>query len=294
MKKALKWTGIVLGSLVVLLVISVAAMYMIGKSRLAGVEVATRPMNIMADDAALARGEHLVQNVSGCASCHGVNLAGKMFVDEPIIGTIAATNLTPGEGGVGSFYTVEDWDRAIRHGVGADGRLLGGMPSNHYAILSDADTAAIIAYLQNLPAVDHELPARAISLPGTIIFGTLDFANLPFSLIDHPSVGSNQTVQDVDAAYGEYLVTIGVCSDCHGANLAGRSPDDNQPGPPAGPSLSSSGNVGNWSLQEFMTVMQAGQTPDGRQLSEEMPWMYYAGMTGDELEAIYMYLRQLP
>jgi hypothetical protein len=43
-----------------------------------------------------------------------------------------------------------------------------------------------------------------------------------------------------------------------------------------------------------MTVMQAGRTPDGRQLSEEMPWMYYAGMTGDELEAIYMYLRQLP
>jgi mono/diheme cytochrome c family protein len=200
MKKALNVTGIVLGSLVVLLVISVAAMYMIGKSRLAGVEVATRPMNIMADDAALARGEHLVQNVSGCASCHGVNLAGKMFVDEPIIGTIAASNLTPGAGGVGSFYTVEDWDRAIRHGVGADGRLLGGMPSNHYATLSDEDAAAIIAYLQNLPAVDHELPERTISLPGTVIFGMLDFANLPFSLIDHQSVGSNQTVQDVDAA----------------------------------------------------------------------------------------------
>jgi hypothetical protein len=43
-----------------------------------------------------------------------------------------------------------------------------------------------------------------------------------------------------------------------------------------------------------MTVMRAGRTPDGRQISQDMPWRYYAGMTDDELEAIYLYLRQLP
>jgi mono/diheme cytochrome c family protein len=294
MKKVLKWTGIILGSLITLLVITGAATYTIGNSRLGGVEVTTRPLTVTTDDAALARGEHLVQNVSGCASCHEKDLSGKLFIDEQMIGTIAAANLTGGAGGVGSAYTVEDWDRAIRHGIGADGRVLGGMPSNHFAHLSDADTAAIIAYMQNIPPVDNLLPERSISFVGTIIFGTLDFANLPFVLIDHEMVGSSTPVIDVTAEYGEYLVTIASCADCHGADLAGRSPNDNQPGPPPGPDLTSAGNIGNWSAAAFMTAMRAGLTPDGRLLSTEMPWPYYAGMTDDELEAIYLYLRQLP
>jgi mono/diheme cytochrome c family protein len=294
MKKALKWLALVLGGLVVLLGISIAAMYTIGNSRLTGIEITTRPITVPADEASIARGEHLVQNISGCASCHGLDLSGKVFVEDPMIGIITASNLTRGSGGVGSFYTVEDWDRAIRHGVSADGRILGGMPSNHYAHLSDEDLSAIIAYLQNVPAVDHVLPARAISFPGTVIFGVLDYANLPYANVNHEAVGTNVTEMSVSPGYGEYLVRIAVCADCHGADLAGRSPQDAQPGPPAGPDLTSSGSLGNWSAQEFMTAMRAGRTPDGRQLSEEMPWMYYAGMTDNELEAMYLYLRQLP
>jgi cytochrome c553 len=294
MKKTLKWIGLILGSLVILLTISITALFLIGNTRISNAMVEIKPLVVTADEVSLARGEHLVTYVNACVSCHGTDFSGKIFLEEPIVGVLVAPNLTRGAGGVGVVYTVDDWDRAIRHGVGADGRVLGGMPSNHYAHLSDQDVAAIIAYLQNIPPVDNILPDRSLSLTGTVIFGALDFGNLPYSLIDHATVGKNQPVESISAEYGEYLVNIASCADCHASDLAGRSPDDSQPGPPAGPNLTSSGNIGNWTAAEFMTAVRAGRTPDGRQLNTDMPWRYYAGMTEDELEAIYLFLRQLP
>jgi len=292
--KALKWLGVILGGLASVLVIGIAGLFLIGKSQISSAAVSVKPVAVNPNEAALARGEHLVKFVAACVSCHGYDLSGDVLIEDPLVGYLAAPNLTSGRGGVGAHFTTDDWLRAIRHGVGADGRVLGGMPSNHYAYLSDQDAAAIIAYLQSLPPVDHTLPQRSLSFAGTIIFGALDFGNLPFSLIDHAAVGESQPAASISVAYGEYLVNIASCADCHGADLAGRSPENAQPGPPAGPNLTSSGSIGNWSVDEFMTVMHAGRTPDGRQLNTEMPWRYYAGMTDDELEAIYLYLRQLP
>jgi hypothetical protein len=40
--------------------------------------------------------------------------------------------------------------------------------------------------------------------------------------------------------------------------------------------------------------MRNGQTPSGRQLSEEMPWQYYGQMSDEELSALWMYLQSLP
>lgn len=294
MKKALKWTGIILVSLLLLIVIAITGLYLVGNTRVSSAQVEPQPIKVSIEEASLERGEHLVRYVSACVSCHGQDLGGQAFLDEPMIGSITAPNLTTGAGGVGGEYSIEDWNRAVRHGVGKDGRVLGGMPSQRYAHMSDDDLVAVIAYLQSIPPVDHHLPERSLSLAGTVIFGGLGFADLPFSLIDHDVVGENQPAVDVSADYGAYLATIASCADCHGSDLAGRSPEGNQPGPPAGPDLTSNGNIGNWTADEFMTIMRAGRTPDGRQLGQEMPWRYYAGMTDDELRAIFLYLRQLP
>jgi len=40
--------------------------------------------------------------------------------------------------------------------------------------------------------------------------------------------------------------------------------------------------------------MRTGITPNGRQLSDEMPWKYFGQMTNDELSAVWMYLQSLP
>jgi cytochrome c553 len=294
MKKVLKWTVIVVGGLAVLLVTAGFGLSILAESRLVDNQLTAKKVVQASDAAAVQRGERLVKNVTICAGCHGPDLAGKDFFNDPQLGFIAAPNLTKGSGGVGSFFTMEEWELAIRRGVGGDRRVLGGMPSDQYAHLSDEDLAALVAYIESMPPVDQEHPARSLSLPAKIIFGVFDYQNLPIARIDHDAVGSKTVTEEASAEYGEYLTNIAVCRDCHGPELEGRTPADAQTGPPAGPDLTRSGSLGSWNEAEFKRVMRSGQTPDGRQLSDEMPWPYYAGMNDIELEALYLYLTSLP
>ncbi len=290
----LKRIGIILAGLAAVLVIAVLASYGIGSLRLANAGYEINSTLISVEGADLDRGQHLVENVAVCISCHASDLGGDLLIKDAMIGVLYAPNLTSGNGGIGSYYTLEDWNKAVRHGVGADGRVLGGMPSNHYAHLSDSDLAAIIAYIQAQPAVDRELPERSLSFPGSIIFGLVGFSGLPGELIDHAVVGSASPPEGVSVDYGRYLVTIGVCSDCHGPEYHGRTAEEAQMGPPAGPDLTMTGRLGSWTLDDFRTAMRSGRTPDGRLLNDEMPWQYYGGMSDDELAAMFLYLQQLP
>jgi mono/diheme cytochrome c family protein len=293
-KVLMKWIAIIFAGLFGILAAAVLILYTIGNSRLHNATVPTRPVSVANDPDILARGEYLAKTVSACADCHGENLEGKHFVDEPAIGTIPAPNLTSGIGGIGGRYTVEDWELAIRHGVGADGQVLGGMPSDSFASLSDEDLAAIIAYLQSLPAVDNELPARSLSFIGTILFGVFAYQDLPVAKISHELVGTTQAVEAVSVEYGRYLTDIASCRDCRGADLRGRSAQEAASGPPAGPDLSPNGSLGNWTLEGFISTMRSGITPDGRNLEPQMPWATYGGMSDDELHAIWLYLQDLP
>ena len=173
MRRMLKWVGIILLALVVILLAGGAVLYGTASSRLNnGPDVAVKAVPAASDASAIARGQHLAVAISGCTSCHGEDLSGEVTVEDPAIGTIYAANLTAGEGGAGATFSDEDWARAIRHGIGPGGRVLGGMPSNAFAHLSDDDLAALLAYIQSVPPVDKVLPERRLSPPGTIIFGT--------------------------------------------------------------------------------------------------------------------------
>ena len=289
----LKWTAALLAGLALILVAAVLVLFTVGNSRLNKVEVPTRPVRVTVNPGTLARGEFLVKSVSACIDCHGENLEGKPFLDEAPIGYIPAPNLTRGVGGIGGWYTDEDWERAIRHGVGGDGRALGIMPSDSYANLSDEDMGAIIAYLQSIPPVDNELPGRSVSFIGSILFGVLGFQDLPVAKIEHSAVGSPHPVENVSIEYGQYLAEIAGCRDCHGADLGGRSPEEAASGPPAGPNLTTTGNLGRWTLEDFYITIRSGITPDGRKLNPQMPWPAYAGMSDIELQAIWLYLQEL-
>ena len=48
-----------------------------------------------ASPASLALGERIVRVRSGCAHCHGQDLAGKVIIDDPAIGKVFSSNLTP-------------------------------------------------------------------------------------------------------------------------------------------------------------------------------------------------------
>src|SRR5690606_29074360 len=106
MKKALKWTGIALGSLLVLILILGGVMYFVGGSKLGRTyEVQTADLVIPTDSASIARGAHLART-NGCTDCHTPNLAGQVMIDAPPFRVVAA-NLTAGAGGIGGRYTAQ-------------------------------------------------------------------------------------------------------------------------------------------------------------------------------------------
>jgi alcohol dehydrogenase (quinone), cytochrome c subunit len=118
-----------------------------------------------AQDAA-ARGEYLAR-AGDCVACHsapgGRAFAGGLRMGTPL-GAIYATNITPDvETGIGT-YTLQDFERALRHGVAKDGRrLYPAMPYPSYAKLTDEDVAALYAYFMRGVA-----PVRQANRPSEI------------------------------------------------------------------------------------------------------------------------------
>lgn len=290
MKRVLKWLGIVVGILLLLVVI----LNFVGKSRLNNApEVATKPVSVTMDETAVARGEHLVNEVSQCRFCHGDQLEGEIFLDGELGSYVAAPNLTSGQGGIGASYTDADWERAIRHGIGSDNRALVIMPSNFYAHYSDADLAALIAYLKSVPAVDSDWAARQIGFPLTVFGGLVAFDDLTrINAINHTAVGGEAPPEGATADYGAYMVNVAMCGECHAANFAGIVGED---GPPPGPNLTPGGELGDWTEADFINTIRTGVTPSGRQLSSDlMPWTSFSQMSDTELQAIWAYLHALP
>jgi len=297
MKRVLKWIGIVLLVLVGIIVVGGAVGHFVGKGRLdKAPEIATKPVAVPGDAAAIAKGERLVNEVSFCAECHGENLEGDVLIDGEVGLYVPATNLTAGAGGIGAAYSDEDWERAIRHGVGPDGRVLFIMPSNFYQHYSDEDLGALIAYLKSVPPVDNDLGARRVGFPGTILGGFAAFDDLTrLNGIDHASVGGSAPAEGATAEYGHYLTNIAICGECHGANLAGIVLAEGEDGPPEGPNLTTGGELGGWSEADFINTLRTGQTPSGKQLDpEQMPFPSYSLMSDTELQAIWAYLSSLP
>lgn len=287
MLKALKWLGISIAGLVAILLVVVLGLFFVGRGKAATAPaVAAKPVTVPnGDSAAIARGRYVAEAMTGCEACHGPGLGGKPFPTPALLTSMAAPNLTRGQGGVGASYTAEDWERAIRHGVGKDGRRLLIMPSEAYAHLTDADAAALIAYLQSLPPVDRTFPARRVGIAGGAMLGA-GVMPMAADIIAHDSVGTRNVQPAASAEYGAYLSDVGGCGICHGSNFRGERTGG---GPPLGPSLVAF--VANNSAEAFRNTMRTGRTPSGRALDpEQMPWPWFGKMSDQELEAIRLYI----
>jgi cytochrome c553 len=285
MRKALKWTGIVLGGLVVVLLLLGVVMYVVGGSKLGRTyEVETADLVIPTDSASLARGAHLAVT-NGCNDCHTPNFAGQVMIDAPPF-RVVASNLTSGRGGVGGRYSAEDFDRVIRHGVKPDGRPVFIMPSAAFNRLSNEDAAALIAHLQRLPPVDNELPATEIRTPGRLMSAFLLDPAMEVRL--SPAPASRPPVGPT-AEYGAYLAS-GVCAYCHGEDLQGMEAPPGPPGMLPAPSLAA---AARWSPDEFERTLRTGTTPGGRALNPEfMPIAITRRYEADEIAALHAHLRQ--
>jgi len=296
-RKILKWIGIVLGSLVGFLVLAFIVLYIIGgakwnRSRGNHHDVAVETILIPTDQTSIARGEHIA-TIRMCRYCHTEDLSGQS--DEvPGLITLSFPNLTSGAGGVGA-NTDDDWVRAIRHGVGHDGRGLILMPSRVWYYLSDEDLGALIAYLKSLPPVDNELPATNLEALGRVmlVLGQIppEATQPDVTVIDHEGPRPVAPKPSVKVEYGKYLAST--CTLCHGSNLNGQTISEGGPDYLA-PNLTMGGEMRFWSEADFIATLHTGVTPSGHQLKDVMPWKYFGQMTDEELKAVWLYLQSLP
>jgi mono/diheme cytochrome c family protein len=288
--KILKWIGIVLGSIVVLVAIAFVVLMSIGNGQLSKQhEIAVTLPTIPTDAAAIERGKHLAI-INICADCHTDNFGGQAEFVIPGMLTIPTPNLTTGAGGVGSLYTDEDWVRAIQHGVGYDGRALFIMPSKSFSHLTQEDVGALIAYIKSVPPVDSELPERKIEPVAQVMNALGMFPPFAVDNIDHTRPAPVAPEPGINVARGEYLTRT--CTECHGAELNGAPfgpPGEEVPSP----NLTLGGPLASWTKESFFTTMRTGVTPGGKQLSKDMPWQSFGQMTDEELESVWLYLTSL-
>lgn len=265
------------------------------------------------DSAIVARGQYLVRSVANCAMCHGdtTQIAATMAgTDVPLSGgfhwtippgTIYARNITPDdETGLGRV-TDGAIARALRHGVGHDGRAL--LPFMELQGLSDEDLVAVVSYLRSQPPVHNVVPAHSYTVLGKAIKATV-LAN-PIGPREPPPTASPRGATVVN---GRYLAeSVALCWACHtqrdeasgaltGPRYGGATgfKEAYDPGhvwaPPNITADPTTGKLGAMSEDDFVARFRLGRVLPG----SPMPWQGFQRLDEDDLRAIYRYLKTVP
>ncbi len=262
----------------------------------------------------IARGRYLAHHVTVCLECHSTRdwalfsappipgtegKGGQVFSEATgFPGTLVAPNITPA--------ALADWTdgeiiRAFANGVNKNGDpLFPLMPYRAYRFLMTEDAEAIVAYLRTLPPIDHKPPRSALNFPTNLMVHTMPQAHPPPEPIDRSD----------PVVYGKYLATIAGCATCHtpheqrqpieGMQFAGGF----QFFLPNGKIVQSANitpdmetGIGHWQKQYFTSRFRQFATEESKRIplqdgmNSVMPWTMYAGMTDEDLSAIYGYLR---
>lgn len=285
MKKTTKKIGFILISFIgAILVVSIVASAKTTSRLNKPYDVTPEYIEIPTGIASIEEGRRLVSIY--CIECHGKNLEGKNFSDDPSIIFLDTPNLTTGEGGVGSFYSDEDWVRAIRHGINPDGRPLVVMPSQYFYNFSDEDLGQIIAYIKSAPPENRITQETAFGFLGKVLIGLGLFEDvISAEVIDHDGPRPIAPEAKVSVEFGNYLVDTFRCKSCHSKSLSGAPPQ--LPDSPPAPNLTQGGYMKNFSADIFTQIIRARK-------SDFMPFEFVANMNDEELESIWLFLESLP
>lgn len=263
----------------------------------------------------IARGKYLNDHVVGCTTCHTqrdwtkfsgpikeerLGAGGESFNLGPA-GMLYSKNITPA--GIGS-WTDGELLRAVTQGVSKDGTpLFPLMPYPHYGAMSEDDVHAVLAYIRTLKAIDGTAPPRKLNFPLNMIVRTIPAPN---------TFGTRPSPSDT-VAYGKYMTQAALCSDCHtpiddrgqplpGMDFAGGMEFVETGHVVRSANITPDANtgIGSWTEQQFIDKFKAFETPTNATLAEPeraqntvMPITAYAGMTREDLAAIYAYLRTI-
>lgn len=264
----------------------------------------------------IERGKYLAHNVTQCIDCHstrdwskfsgppipGTEGKGGEIFDEKIgfPGKYYAANITPAH--------LKDWSdgelfRAITAGVSKDGRpLFPVMPYPYFGKMDREDVYSIIAYIRSLPSVPNEIPASQSNFPMSIIIHVIP---------SKPEFSTKPSPTD-KLAYGKYLATSASCIECHTPVNKGQIIEEQAFGggryfPMPGGLIASANitpdketGIGSWDENNFIERFKMFDKNNGNNVSDNvkegefnsiMPWQKYAGMTREDLSAIFAYLK---
>jgi mono/diheme cytochrome c family protein len=328
MKKVSKWLGLAGAGLLLFAVLALAYV----SFALPHEDPVDASLKVAVTPGQLARGKYLVEHVSDCYSCHsqrdwsrfgapitpGTEYGGGDPIFDQRIGLpgrFLPVNLTPHNL---SRYSDGELVRVLRTGVTKEGEpLFPIMPYRNYREMTERDLHAVIAYLRSLPSRVSQVPAHEPKGAFRLILRLIPESAPPFPAAPDPKDR---------VAYGRYLTTIASCGDCHtptnrgqplhGMYLAGgfefpllNVEDGSLARLPKGKLRSANitpdrdTGIGNWSRDQFVQrfrdfrgeagLSRAVKVKNG-QYQSAMPWFFYAGMTDEDLGAIYDYLRTVP
>jgi len=264
----------------------------------------------------IQRGAYLANHVTVCIDCHsgrdwtkfsgpikrGTECIGGEAFDHKLglPGTFYAKNITPAG--------LHDWTdgeiyRLITTGVTRDGEpIFPIMPYQAYSSMDPEDVKAIIAYIRSLPALENQIEASRADFPMNLIMRTIPKKANPDR---RPSTSDT-------LAYGRYITQIAGCADCHTPVVKGEPVEGMEFAGgfeftfPNGNIVRSANitpdeetGIGFWAKETFLMRFKAYSNADSmktvrpEEFNTPMPWTMYAGMTSEDLSAIYKYLRTL-
>jgi mono/diheme cytochrome c family protein len=247
--------------------------------------------------ARVERGRYLAEHLLQCFVCHSERdwdapgappIAGRkgagVVMSERGERRIVAPNITPDvETGAGG-WTDDMLARAIREGIGHDGRVLyWGMWYRSFAALGDEDLASVIVYLRTLPPVRNALPPTR--LPPEELAENARFPRPITTPVPGPAPGDTK-------ALGRYLLGVADCAGCHTAWESPRNPGLFAGGNKIvrGTRSAFSANLTRqasgvaYPRETFISVMHTGK---GGSLHPIMPWVVFSGLADADLGAMY-------
>lgn len=307
----------ILGIIVLILVLSIAGLIVYAKFALPKVNAAP-DITVQTDDAAIVeRGAYLANHVAVCMDCHSTRdwtkfsaplvpgtegMGGEVFDEKMgLPGTFYSKNITPH--GL-STWTDGEIYRLITTGVTKDGEpIFPVMPYRGYSKMDPTDVKAIIAYLRKLPAVESTIPASEAHFPVNLLMRTTIKEAEPMLLSREMSIIEK----------GKYLLNIAGCGDCHTPQENGKPLEEMMLAGgfefkmPHGGTVRSANltpdtetGIGEWTsaafVNRFKIYAATDYTPpavEENDFNTVMPWLMYAQMKTEDLEAIFAYLQTI-
>jgi mono/diheme cytochrome c family protein len=248
-----------------------------------------------------------------CVACHtapgGKPFAGGLPLATPI-GVIYSTNITPDPTTGLGHYSYAAFERAVRHGVRADGATLyPAMPYPSYARLTDEDVQALYAYFtQGVQPVTQPAKPSEIAWPLSIRWPLTYWRWLFAPAVGPAPAASDDPVRDRGAYLAEGPAHCGTCHTPRGITLAEKAltAHDGNAYLAGGAvvdayvATSLRGDAGTgldgWSEAEIVQFLKTGRTAHSAAFGGMADVVAHStqNMTDADLAAIAHFLKQLP